>query len=287
MEPFIRLENVKFSYQDEQPNDIAALDGLDFEIKRGEFIALLGANGCGKSTLAKHLNALLLPREGKVFVDGLDTADSEKLYEIRRKVGMVLQNPDNQIVASIVEEDVAFGPENLGLSSSEIRARVDDALRMVDMYEYRLHATHKLSGGQKQRVAIAGALAMHSECIVLDEPTAMLDPQGRKDVLSLVKKLNAENSLTIVLITHHMEEAALADRVAVMSRGKIKLEGTPQSVFSQQADILKKYNLTVPQVTELILKLRRNGYALPGGILTVQACTDALLRLLEGKCTRA
>lgn len=287
MEPFIRLENVKFSYQDEQTNDVAALDGLDFEIKRGEFIALLGANGCGKSTLAKHLNALLLPREGKVFVDGLDTADSEKLYDIRRKVGMVLQNPDNQIVASIVEEDVAFGPENLGLSSSEIRARVDDALRMVDMYEYRLHATHKLSGGQKQRVAIAGALAMHSECIVLDEPTAMLDPQGRKDVLSLIKKLNAENSLTIVLITHHMEEAALADRVAVMSRGKIKLEGTPQSVFSQQADILKKYNLAVPQVTELILKLQRNGYALPGGILTVRECTDALLRLLEGKCTRA
>lgn len=249
---FISLENVVFSYSDNENNKNAekALDGVSLDIKKGEFIALLGHNGCGKSTVAKHLNAMLLPDNGRVTVDGDDTADEEKTYDIRKKVGLVLQNPDNQLVASIVEEDVAFGPENLGIPPLEIRRRVDYALKAVDMYDYREHAPYKLSGGQKQRVAIAGILAMLPECIVLDEPTAMLDPNGRNEVLSTLLKLNKEKNITVVLITHYMDEAVLADRVVVMDSGKILTQGTPDEVFSQ-VELLKDIGLTCRRLRNL------------------------------------
>lgn len=249
---FISLENVVFSYSDSENNKNAekALDGVSLDIKKGEFIALLGHNGCGKSTVAKHLNAMLLPDSGRVTVDGDDTADEEKTYDIRKKVGLVLQNPDNQLVASIVEEDVAFGPENLGIPPLEIRRRVDYALKAVDMYDYREHAPYKLSGGQKQRVAIAGILAMLPECIVLDEPTAMLDPNGRNEVLSTLLKLNKEKNITVVLITHYMDEAVLADRVVVMDSGKILTQGTPDEVFSQ-VELLKDIGLTCRRLRNL------------------------------------
>ncbi len=278
---FISVQNVYFSYSDENEQLVEnAVDGVSLEVKKGEFVALLGHNGCGKSTIAKHLNAMLLPNRGKVYVDGDDTTDEEKNFDIRKKVGLVLQNPDNQLVASIVEEDVAFGPENLGVEPDEIRKRVDNALKAVDMYEYREHAPHKLSGGQKQRVAIAGILAMQPECIVLDEPTAMLDPNGRSEVLSTLLKLNKENNMTVVLITHHMDEAVLADRVVVMDSGKILTQGTPSQVFSQ-VELLKKHRLDVPQATELAYKLRGCGVNIDDMPLDTEDCIRMLEEVLK------
>lgn len=254
---FISAQNVCFSYSEIEDGKKAvnAVDGVSLNIKKGEFVALLGHNGCGKSTMAKHFNAMLVPDSGKVYVDGDDTSDEDKTYDIRRKVGLVQQNPDNQLVASIVEEDVAFGPENLGVPPQEIRLRVDEALKAVDMYEYRKNAPFKLSGGQKQRIAIAGVLAMQTECIVLDEPTAMLDPNGRNEVMSTLIKLNKKKNMTVVLITHYMDEAVLADRVVVMDNGRILTQGKPEEVFSQ-VELLKKHRLDVPQATELAYKLR-------------------------------
>ena len=279
---FISLENVVFSYTDDENVKSVknAVDGVSLNIKKGEFVALLGHNGCGKSTIAKHLNAMLLPDSGKVLIDGDDTSDEEKTYDIRKKVGLVLQNPDNQLVASIVEEDVAFGPENLGIPPHEIRERVDYALKAVGMYEYREHAPYKLSGGQKQRVAIAGILAMLPECIVLDEPTAMLDPNGRDEVLSTLLKLNKEKNITVVLITHYMDEAVLADRVVVMDSGKILTQGTPDEVFSQ-VELLKKHRLDVPQSTELANKLRGCGVKIDKMPLDTEACVKMLEEVLK------
>lgn len=279
---FISVQNISFSYSEIEEGKIVenAVDGVSLSIKKGEFVALLGHNGCGKSTVAKHLNAMLLPDSGKVIVDGDDTADESKTYDIRRKVGLVLQNPDNQLVASIVEEDVAFGPENLGVPPKEIRKRVDEALKAVDMYEYRKNAPFKLSGGQKQRIAIAGILAMQPECIVLDEPTAMLDPNGRDEVLQTLIKLNKEQNITVVLITHYMDEAVLADRVVVMDDGKILTEGTPYDVFSQ-VELLKKHRLDVPQATELAYKLRGCGVKIDKIPLNTQQCVQMLEEVLK------
>lgn len=279
---FISAQNVCFSYSEieEGKSVVNAVDGVSIDIKKGEFVALLGHNGCGKSTMAKHFNAMLVPDSGKVFVDGDDTSDEKKTYDIRRKVGLVQQNPDNQLVASIVEEDVAFGPENLGVPPEEIRVRVDEALKAVDMYEYRKNAPFKLSGGQKQRIAIAGVLAMQTECIVLDEPTAMLDPNGRSEVLSTLVKLNKEKNLTVVLITHYMDEAVLADRVVVMDSGKILTQGKPEEVFSQ-VELLKKHRLDVPQATELAYKLRGCGVRLDRLPLTTEDCVAMLEEVLE------
>ena len=285
MSSYIEAYNVKFSYNDQEDNSyIEVLKGIDLKIKKGEFVALLGHNGCGKSTIAKHFNAILLPSGGKIFVDKMSTNDETHLYAIRKNVGLVLQNPDNQIVASVVEEDVAFGPENLGLSSSEIRMRVDEALKAVDMYDYKDEAPHKLSGGQKQRVAIAGIIAMKPSCIVLDEPTAMLDPSGRDEVMNTIKVLNKEKKITVVLITHFMEEAVLADGVVIMNDGKILMQGEPKEVFSN-VDILRKYHLDVPQTTELIYELNKKGFHLRKDILTEDDCVNEISRLLEAvKC---
>lgn len=279
---FISLENVVFSYTDDENVKSVknAVDGVSLDIQKGEFVALLGHNGCGKSTIAKHLNAMLLPDSGRVLIDGDDTSDEEKTYDIRKKVGLVLQNPDNQLVASIVEEDVAFGPENLGIPPQEIRERVDYALKAVGMYEYREHAPYKLSGGQKQRVAIAGILAMLPECIVLDEPTAMLDPNGRDEVLSTLLKLNKDKNITVVLITHYMDEAVLADRVVVMDSGKILTQGTPDKVFSQ-VELLKRHRLDVPQSTELANKLRGCGVKIDNMPLDTEACVKMLEEVLK------
>ena len=281
---FIKVDNVKFHYDidDElnQQQTVNVLDGISMSVEKGEFVALLGHNGCGKSTMAKHFNALLLPSEGKVYVDGMDTSDDEKCYDIRKKVGLVLQNPDNQLVASIVEEDVAFGPENLGIEPKEIRRRVDEALKKVDMYEYRLHAPYKLSGGQKQRVAIAGIIAMEPDCIVLDEPTAMLDPRGRDEVMSTIKKLNKENGITIVLITHYMDEAVMADSVIVMDKGKILTEGNPHEVFSK-VELLKRHRLDVPQATELVYQLRSMGVKFDRMPLNEEECVQMLREVLK------
>ena len=279
---FISLENVIFSYTDDEneKSEKNAVDGVSLDIKKGEFVALLGHNGCGKSTIAKHLNAMLLPDSGRVLIDGDDTSDEEKTYDIRKKVGLVLQNPDNLLVACIVEEDVAFGPENLGIPPQEIRERVDYALKAVGMYEYRDHAPFKLSGGQKQRVAIAGILAMLPECIVLDEPTAMLDPNGRDEVLSTLLKLNKEKNITVVLITHYMDEAVHADRVVVMDSGKILTHGTPDQVFSQ-VKLLKKLRLDVPQSTELSNKLRGCGVKFDKMPLDTEACVKMLEEVLK------
>lgn len=280
---FIHVENVTFRYGTDDPLSLKeALSGVSLAVERGEFVALLGHNGCGKSTLAKHFNAMLLPTSGKVFVDGMDTAEEALKYEIRRRVGLVLQNPDNQLVASIVEEDVAFGPENLGVPPKEIRQRVDDALKAVEMYDYRLAAPYKLSGGQKQRVAIAGIIAMQPECIVLDEPTAMLDPRGRTEVLNTIHKLNRELGITIVLITHYMDEAVTADRVVVMDSGRILTEGTPKEVFSN-VELLKQHHLDVPQATELCYRLRACGCQVPLGILDAEECVGILEKLLEAE----
>ena len=263
----IRAEALRFSYTSAEGVAPVVLDGVDLSIQEGTFVAVLGHNGSGKSTLAKHMNAILLPSGGKVYVDGIDTVDEDRLLDIRRTVGMVFQNPDNQIVAKVVEEDVAFAPENLGVPPAEIRERVDDALRAVGMYEFREHAPHLLSGGQKQRVAIAGVIAMQPRCIVLDEPTAMLDPDGRKEVLEAVHELNRSKGVTVILITHYMEEVVDADYVFVMDQGKVVMEGEPREIFSHVQE-LKSHRLDVPQITLLAHELKEAGMDLPDGILT-------------------
>ena len=252
-----------------------AVDGVDLDVAPGQFIAILGHNGSGKSTLAKHLNAILLPSEGSVFVDGMDTKDMDKLEKIRQTAGMVFQNPDNQIIGTVVDEDVAFGPENMGVPTEEITRRVENSLKTVGMWEYRAHSPNRLSGGQKQRVAIAGVVAMEPKCIVLDEPTAMLDPVGRKEVIRAARKLNREKGITIILITHYMEEVVEADRVIVMDQGKILMQGTPREVFSRVEE-LKEHRLDVPQVTMLAYELRKSGLNIPEGILTITELADAL-----------
>lgn len=285
MGSFIEVSDVYFKYdtQDEAEKSRFALNGVNIQINKGEFVAIVGHNGSGKSTLAKHFNSIYIPTTGNITVDGINTKDDDRLFEIRKKVGLVLQNPDNQIVAGIVEEDVAFGCENLGIEPSEIRRRVDESLKAVDMYDYRTHSPDKLSGGQKQRVAIAGIIAMEPECIVLDEPTAMLDPRGRDEVISTITKLNKERGITIILITHYMEEAVMADRVVMMDRGKVLLEGSPKEVFAQ-VEFLKKHRLDVPQATELIYKLRGCGYKLPECVLDTDECVNALLNVIKNKC---
>ncbi|HBN96850.1 MAG TPA: energy-coupling factor transporter ATPase [Firmicutes bacterium] len=268
-EPLIRFTDVNFIYAKTHGREgLAALQDVNLEIFEGEFAAVLGHNGSGKSTLAKHVNALLSPTSGQVVVAGLDTSDQEKVWEIRQKVGMVFQNPDNQLVATTVEEDVAFGPENLGIPSAEIQRRVTESLKTVDMLSYRLHSPHQLSGGQKQRVAIAGVISMLPKCIVLDEPTAMLDPEGRNEVMSTIHRLNREEGITVLHITHHMDEVIGADRVIVMDEGRIVLQGTPREVFSQ-VDLMRSLHLDVPQVTDLAERLRNRGYSIPQGTLTV------------------
>ncbi|MDY5941972.1 MAG: energy-coupling factor transporter ATPase [Oscillospiraceae bacterium] len=274
----IKTENLTFSYPGaEGEGNTRALRGVDVTIERGSFIVVLGHNGSGKSTLAKTFNAVLLPGGGKVWVEGMDTADEALLLEIRRRVGMVFQNPDNQIVANVVEEDVAFAPENLGVPSAEIRTRVDDALRAVGMEQYARHAPHLLSGGQKQRIAIAGVLAMKPECIVLDEATAMLDPIGRREVLAAVEKLNREQGITVVLITHHMNEAEHADRVIVMNDGLVVMDGTPREVFVRK-DELEAIGLAVPDTVSLLFSLRAAGIDVPVDAITVDECADAIMK---------
>ena len=276
-QPIIKTEHLHYTYPGDQ---IETLRGIDLTIDEGSFVAVLGHNGSGKSTLAKLCNAILLPTEGKVYVDGVDTADEERTLEVRRSVGMVFQNPDNQIVANVVEDDVAFAPENLGIEPSEIRRRVDAALKTVGMYDYRMHAPHLLSGGQKQRVAIAGVLAMAPRCVVLDEPTAMLDPVGRREVIATVTALCREKGITVVLITHHMYECVGADRLIVMSEGSVVADGTPADVFSQ-VELLRSEGLAVPATTDLIFDLRADGMELPLSALTVEDCADAVARALK------
>ena len=282
MSDIIETRDLRFSYPAAEGVTPVVLDGVDLKIRAGSFVAVLGHNGSGKSTLAKHMNAILLPTGGAVYVDGMDTADDDLLLDIRRTVGMVFQNPDNQIVANVVEEDVAFAPENLGVPPEEIRRRVDDALKTVGMYEFREHAPHLLSGGQKQRVAIAGVLAMAPRCIVLDEPTAMLDPVGRREVMDTIKKLNRTAGVTVVLITHHMDEAAQADRLVVMSKGQVVADGTPKEVFSH-VEALKSVGLTVPETVELCWALRKDGLDLPLDALSDEECAQALYGLLAEK----
>ena len=278
----IQTQQLQFSYPANEGENApkTVLNGVDLSIERGSFTAVLGHNGSGKSTLAKHMNAILLPSGGKVYVDGMDTVREETLLQIRKTVGMVFQNPDNQIVANVVEQDVAFGPENLGVPPEEIRRRVDDALKAVNMYQYREHAPHLLSGGQKQRIAIAGVIAMQPECIVLDEPTAMLDPIGRADVLRTIKTLNRERGVTVVLITHHMDEAAQADRLVVMTQGKIIADGPPKQVF-QDVEGLKAVGLTVPHTVELLWQLRQEGLDVPLDALSDEECAQALFHLMH------
>ena len=279
MSDIIETRALRFSYPAAEGVTPVVLDGVDLHIPSGSFVAVLGHNGSGKSTLAKHMNAILLPTGGTVYVDGIDTTDEERLLDIRRTVGMVFQNPDNQIVANVVEEDVAFAPENLGVPPEEIRKRVDDALKAVGMYEFREHAPHLLSGGQKQRVAIAGVLAMAPRCIVLDEPTAMLDPVGRREVMDTIQRLNRTSGVTVVLITHHMDEAAQADRLVVMSKGQVVADGTPKEVFSH-VEALKSVGLTVPETVELCWTLRKDGLDLPLDALSDEECAQALYDLL-------
>ena len=275
----IECNTVVYKYEDSNENKfIVAVDDVSFSIDKGEFVVILGRNGSGKSTIAKHMNALLVPTEGKVYVDKMNTMDEENTWNIRNKAGMVFQNPDNQIVATIVEEDVAFGPENLGIEPKEIRRRVEDSLKRVRMFEYKKHAPHLLSGGQKQRVAIAGVLAMMPDCIVFDEPTAMLDPSGRKEVVNTIKELNDKYGITIVLITHYMEEAVEADRIIVMDTGKLVMEGNPREIFSNVED-MKKIGLDVPQVTELAYELKKEGININSDILTIDEMVDELCRL--------
>ena len=279
MDKMIKCDNLIFRYtteEDKEPK--VAINGLNLKINKGEFVAVLGHNGSGKSTLAKHMNALLVPSEGTILVDNMDTSDINNLWDIRATAGMVFQNPDNQLVATIVEEDVAFGPENLGVPSEEIRVRVDEALAKVGMREYKKHAPHLLSGGQKQRIAIAGILAMQPKCIIFDEPTAMLDPAGRRDVLDTIKELNQVHGITVVLITHYMDEAAQADRVVVMDKGKIILEGEPKKVFSNVKEI-KSIGLDVPQVTELCYELKNAGIDINTEILNVNEMVNAICQL--------
>ena len=281
MEDIISVENLAYAYPDlDGQKGTQVFENLNLTIESGSFVAILGTNGCGKSTLAKHFNSILLPSGGKVYVDGIDTSDLNRIMAVRRCVGMVFQNPDNQIVANVVEEDVAFGPENLGVAAPEIRRRVDRALKQVGMYEYREHAPHLLSGGQKQRVAIAGIIALEPKCIVLDEPTAMLDPRGRADVMQTVEKLNREKGITVVLITHHMDEAAQAQRVIVLDKGKVAADGTPKQVFAQ-VEMLHKLGLAAPDSVELCWALRQKGYDLPLDALTPEECAQALYDWLK------
>ena len=272
----IKVEHLNYAYpKDEEDAGVAVFTDLNLTIEEGTFVAILGSNGCGKSTLAKHFNSILLPSGGKVYVWGMDTSDEELLMRVRRHVGMVFQNPDNQIVANVVEEDVAFGPENLGVASPEIRRRVDLALKQVGMYEYREHAPHLLSGGQKQRIAIAGIIAMEPKCIVLDEPTAMLDPRGRREVMETITRLNREKDITVILITHHMDEAAQAQRVVVLHKGDVAADGTPEQVFSQ-VDLLHRIGLAAPETVELCYALNGEGFRLPLDQLDIEKCAQAL-----------
>lgn len=276
----IKFDNVSFAYELEDEGVVNAVNDFNLEVPEGQFLAVLGHNGCGKSTVAKLINGILVPNKGKVTVEGMDTSDEEKTVDIRKTVGMVFQNPDNQIVATIVEDDVAFGPENLGVEPSEIRKAVDSALKAVGMYEFRKREPHRLSGGQKQRVAIAGVIAMNTKCIVMDEPTAMLDPQGRKEVMDTVMKLNREFRITVILITHYMDEAVKANRVIVMDGGRIAMDGTPKEVF-RNVERMKKLGLDVPQATELAYRLRKKGFKLPEDILDENECAEAILKVLE------
>ena len=281
MSTTISVEHLNYTYPGvEDTPGVVVFEDLDLTIEQGSFVAILGSNGCGKSTLAKHFNSILLPSGGKVYVSGMDTSDPEKLIAVRRTVGMVFQNPDNQIVANVVEEDVAFGPENLSVASPVIRQRVDNALKQVGMYDYRAHAPHLLSGGQKQRVAIAGVIAMEPKCIVLDEPTAMLDPKGRREVMQTVLKLNREQGITVVLITHHMDEAAQAQRVVVLEKGKVALDGTPKEVFSR-VEKLHEMGLAAPETVELCSHLNEQGFALPLDLLNLDECAQALYEYLK------
>ena len=273
----ISFENVHFQYPGEEKESLC---GIDLQIESGSFVAVLGHNGSGKSTLAKHMNAILAPTAGRVLVHGVDTADPERLLDVRRRVGMVFQNPDNQIVANVVEDDVAFAPENLGVPPEEIRQRVDAALRQVGMYEFRLHAPHLLSGGQKQRVAIAGVIAMQPDIIVLDEPTAMLDPQGRREVIEAVTRLCREKGMTVVLITHHMDECVGADRLVVMSGGRIAADGSPAEVFSE-VELMEREGLTVPETTRLLYDLRAEGFPVPLTALDTDDCAEAVAACIK------
>lgn len=279
MSEIIKIEDVHFTYPGDE---LESLCGVSLSIEKGSFVAVLGHNGSGKSTLAKHMNAILLPTSGKVYVNGVDTCDEDRLLDVRRTVGMVFQNPDNQLVANVVEDDVAFAPENLGIPSEEIRRRVDNALKQVDMYEFRMHAPHLLSGGQKQRVAIAGVIAMEPEVIVLDEPTAMLDPKGRGEVIETVTKLCREKGITVVLITHHMSECIDADRLVVMSNGRIVADGKPKAVFSQ-VELMESEGLTVPATTELLHMLRQQGLSLPLDALGIEECAEAIAKEIKVK----
>lgn len=281
MADLISAEKLAFTYPGlEGAPAVTVFEDLDFSVEEGTFVAVLGTNGCGKSTLAKHFNSILLPTGGKMYVCGIDTSDLDRIMSVRHNIGMVFQNPDNQIVANVVEEDVAFGPENLGIASPEIRRRVDKALKQVGMYEYREHAPHLLSGGQKQRIAIAGVIAMEPRCIVLDEPTAMLDPKGRQDVMDTVKRLNREKGITVVLITHHMDEAAQADRVVVLHKGRITADGTPQEVFAQ-VRLLHDIGLAAPESVELCWAMKQQGFDLPLTKLDPKECAQALYDWLE------
>ena len=277
----ISVEHLAYTYPGvEETPGVPVFEDMNLKIQEGSFAAILGTNGCGKSTLAKHFNSILLPTGGKVYVCGIDTANEDRIMTVRHNVGMVFQNPDNQIVANVVEEDVAFGPENLGIAGPEIRHRVDNALKQVGMYEYREHAPHLLSGGQKQRIAIAGIIAMEPKCIVLDEPTAMLDPRGRKEVIDTVSRLNREKGITVVLITHHMDEAAKADRVVVLNKGKVAADGTPREVFSQ-VELLHGIGLASPETVELCWELKRQGFDLPLDALEPEECAQALYSLVK------
>ena len=280
MSEIIKVEHLAYTYPgvDDTPG-VAVFEDMNLTIEAGTFVAILGTNGCGKSTLAKHFNSILLPCGGKVWVCGLDTSDENKIMAVRRNVGMVFQNPDNQIVANVVEEDVAFGPENLGIASPEIRHRVDKALKQVGMYEYREHAPHLLSGGQKQRIAIAGVIAMEPKCIILDEPTAMLDPRGRREVIETISRLNKEKNITVVLITHHMDEAAKADRVVVLHKGQVKADGTSREVFSQ-VELLHDIGLAAPETVELCHAMNKLGFNLPLDRLEPEECAQTLCELL-------
>ena len=281
MSEIISVEHLAYTYPgfDDAPG-VVVFEDMNLTIRQGSFVAILGTNGCGKSTLAKHFNSILLPTGGKVYVAGIDTANEERIMQVRRNVGMVFQNPDNQIVANVVEEDVAFGPENLGVSSPEIRHRVNKALKQVGMYDYREHAPHLLSGGQKQRVAIAGIIAMEPKCIVLDEPTAMLDPRGRREVMQTISQLNKEKGITVVLITHHMDEAAQAQRVVVLHKGKVAADGTPKEVFSQ-VELLHSIGLAAPDSVELCWELNKEGFDLPLDKLDPAECAQTLYDLLK------
>ena len=277
MSAIIEIKNLHYTYPGDETE---SLRGINLEIERGSFVAVLGHNGSGKSTLAKHFNVIIVPTEGEVIVNGLSTADEDRILDIRRSVGMVFQNPDNQIVASVVEDDVAFAPENLGVPPEEIRKRVDNALKQVDMYEFRMHAPHLLSGGQKQRVAIAGVIAMEPEVIILDEPTAMLDPKGRREVIETVTRLCREKGITVVLITHHMSECIGADRLIVMSGGRIVADGSPEDVFSQ-VELMRDEGLSVPATTELIYELNKRGWSLPLTALSVESCAKEIAKYVR------